>query len=220
MCAMASASKGGPGGSSASSSAPTGPANATRRRTTASRPTTRATPTPQAVARTRATLNAARAGDPAARAAVNAAVAQAMKERGLELAGKPASAAQQAALLRDGSAIPEFELPTGPVPVPPPGGAANDNAAPAAPAAPAAFGRTPKQAAEALKTFLDRAQRFGGGADRPQEVRDAQRDMGITPDGIVGPITRKTASVWNVTLPQKRGAAAASKKSRSTTKKA
>lgn len=172
-------------------------------------------------------LKDARAGVPEAQAALKASVAQAMRDQGIELTGKPASAAQQQALRTSGEALREFDLPTGgPVPVPPPGGAANDNAAPdgvrdalapemkpaaTAPAAP--FQRTPKQAAEALRDFLSQTHRFGHGGDRPQEVRDAQRDMGITPDGIVGPITRKTAATWNVTLPADANAlpAAASK---------
>lgn len=213
MCAMASSGRAGPGGSSASSSpAPAGPANATRRRrTTASRPTSQ---TQQArIAQTRQTLNAARAGDPVARAAVNAAVAQALKDRGIQLDGKTSTAAQQQALLRDGSAVPEFQTPGGPVPVPPPGGAANDNAQP-----PAAYERTPKQAALDLQSFLERTQRFGSKSDRPDEVRAAQRDLGVTPDGIVGPITRKAAAVWNVTLPAAKRVA--SKSTKSSTKKA
>jgi hypothetical protein len=221
VCAMASA--GGRGGSSASSAPATGPALATRSRRTARRPTT--TATPQAIARTRAALNAARAGDPIQKAAVNAAVAQALKDRGfLQLDGRPASAAQQQALRTTGQAIPEFDFPTqpgAPMPVPPPGGAVNDNAVPPAAATPdAAFQRTPKQAAEALQAFLQRTKRFGSGSDRPQEVKDAQRDMGIKADGIVGPITRKTAQLWSVSLPSNPRAMLASKAAKGGKKKA
>lgn len=119
------------------------------------------------------------------------------------LDSKPASAAQQTALRTSGQAIPEFLFPTGgPVPTPPPGGAANDNAiiptpAPANDNAP----RTPKQAALDLRSFLERTKRFGSKADRPKEVQEAQRDMGVDPDGIVGPITRKRAEVFGVQLP-------------------
>lgn len=120
-----------------------------------------------------------------------------MKERGFQVdAATPASPAQQQALRTSGEAKPELLFPKGPQPLPPPGGAANDNAQPAA-----AGPRGPKQAALDLKGFLERTGRFGSKADRPKEVQDAQRDMGVDPDGIVGPVTRKRAEVFSVKLP-------------------
>lgn len=188
----------GPGGSSASSSAPgAGPAPASpARSTSASRPT------PQAIAKTRETLQKARQGDPVAKAAVNAAVVQSLKDRGIVIdAATPASKAQQAALKTGGQALPEFQFPTGPVPLPPPGGASNDNAQQPEPKQVKPFSRTPGQAAGDLKTFLEQTGRFGSKADRPKEVQEAQRDMGVDPDGIVGPNTRKRAELLNVKLP-------------------
>jgi murein L,D-transpeptidase YcbB/YkuD len=75
-------------------------------------------------------------------------------------------------------------------------------AAPATPAAaPAAAKRTPLQAAKDLKAFLLRTGRHGTLKDRPAEVKAAQRDMGLTDDGIVGKRTRAAAQKLGVALP-------------------
>lgn len=63
--------------------------------------------------------------------------------------------------------------------------------------------RTPKQAAQALRSFLLLSKRFGTVADRPQQTKDAQREMGVEPDGIVGPKTRAAAKALGVELPPK-----------------
>lgn len=76
-------------------------------------------------------------------------------------------------------------------------------AAPQPSAAPQASGRSPKDAAKALQAFLLKTGRFGSNSktDRPQEVKDAQRDLGVVPDGIVGPKTRAAAKRQGVALP-------------------
>lgn len=61
--------------------------------------------------------------------------------------------------------------------------------------------RSPKDAAVALQRFLIRTGRFGTLKDRPQEVKDAQRDLGVQPDGIVGKRTRLAAKNAGVALP-------------------
>lgn len=66
-------------------------------------------------------------------------------------------------------------------------------------AAPAA--RSPKQAALELRDFLRRTGRFGTLKDRPDEVKAAQSDMGVTADGIVGRQTRAAARKLGVVLP-------------------
>lgn len=64
--------------------------------------------------------------------------------------------------------------------------------------------REPKAAARALRDFLVATQRFGSTADRPNEIMDAQADMGgLKPDGIVGPKTRARARALGFTLPIK-----------------
>jgi peptidoglycan hydrolase-like protein with peptidoglycan-binding domain len=60
-----------------------------------------------------------------------------------------------------------------------------------------------KAAANALLQFLIKTGRFGGGKDRPNEVKAAQRDLGVKPDGIVGPKTRTAALNQGVALPPK-----------------
>jgi murein L,D-transpeptidase YcbB/YkuD len=67
--------------------------------------------------------------------------------------------------------------------------------------APASAGRTAQKAAEDLRAFLLATNRFGSAADRPEEVRAAQRDLGVADDGIVGPATRAAARKYGVTLP-------------------
>lgn len=62
-------------------------------------------------------------------------------------------------------------------------------------------GRNPKDAAKALLAFLLRTGRFGTLKDQPQEVKDAQRDLGVKADGIVGPKTRAAARKQGVALP-------------------
>lgn len=61
--------------------------------------------------------------------------------------------------------------------------------------------RTPKQAAGELQQFLIKTGRFGSKKDRPAEVIAAQRDLGVKPDGIVGPKTRAAARKQGVALP-------------------
>ncbi|HKT94684.1 MAG TPA: hypothetical protein VJS18_21170, partial [Paraburkholderia sp.] len=61
--------------------------------------------------------------------------------------------------------------------------------------------RTPSEAASALLGFLIKTGRFGIPTDRPKEVYDAQRDLGVKPDGIVGPLTRAAAKKVGVALP-------------------
>lgn len=75
------------------------------------------------------------------------------------------------------------------------------SAATSAPPPTAASGRTPKQAAQSLMAFLIKTGRFGTLKDRPEEVKAAQRDMGLTPDGIVGKRTRAAAQKQGVALP-------------------
>lgn len=68
--------------------------------------------------------------------------------------------------------------------------------------APAPAGtRDPKQAAGELQQFLIKTGRFGSKKDRPAEVVAAQRDLGVKPDGIVGPKTRAAAAKVGVALP-------------------
>lgn len=68
--------------------------------------------------------------------------------------------------------------------------------------APAPAGsRTPKQAAGELQQFLIKTGRFGSKKDHPAEVIAAQRDLGVKPDGIVGPKTRAAARKQGVALP-------------------
>lgn len=63
--------------------------------------------------------------------------------------------------------------------------------------------RTPLQAAQDLAAFLASTQRFGSkDGDRAAEVRAAQRDLGVDPDGIIGPKTREAAIRQGVQLPQ------------------
>lgn len=71
----------------------------------------------------------------------------------------------------------------------------------APPPTPTEVVRSPKQAAQELRAFLLRTGRFGTLKDRPEEVKAAQRDLGLTDDGIVGPRTRAAAKSQGVTLP-------------------
>jgi murein L,D-transpeptidase YcbB/YkuD len=61
--------------------------------------------------------------------------------------------------------------------------------------------RSPKQAAGDLQHFLIKTGRFGTLKDRPAEVIQAQRDLGVKADGIVGPKTRAAARKQGVALP-------------------
>lgn len=61
--------------------------------------------------------------------------------------------------------------------------------------------RTAAQAAKDLKSFLVRTKRFGTKQDKPEEVKAAQRDLGVKDDGIVGPVTRAAAKKAGTTLP-------------------
>lgn len=58
-----------------------------------------------------------------------------------------------------------------------------------------------RTAALRLRDFLQRTKRFGTKQDKPGEVFDAQRGMGIKADGIVGPATRAKAKSLGVALP-------------------
>jgi peptidoglycan hydrolase-like protein with peptidoglycan-binding domain len=60
-----------------------------------------------------------------------------------------------------------------------------------------------KAAAQKLLMFLIKTGRFGGGKDKPAEVKAAQKDLGVKPDGIVGPKTRTAALNQGVALPPK-----------------
>jgi hypothetical protein len=72
----------------------------------------------------------------------------------------------------------------------------------APPQAPAAeVVRSPRQAALDLATFLRQTGRFGTLKDRPAQTKAAQRDLGVTDDGIVGPRTRAAAQKVGITLP-------------------
>lgn len=82
-------------------------------------------------------------------------------------------------------------------------GVAEHLAKEAAAQAPAGGGRSKKQAAQDLAEFLKRSGRFGSSSDRVPEVQDAQRDLGVTPDGVVGPVTRAAATKQGVNLPAK-----------------
>jgi hypothetical protein len=72
----------------------------------------------------------------------------------------------------------------------------------APPAAPAAD-ESKTKAAQSLLMFLIKTGRFGGGKDRPPEVKAAQQALGVKPDGIVGPKTRTAALNQGVALPPK-----------------
>lgn len=61
--------------------------------------------------------------------------------------------------------------------------------------------RSPRDAAKSLLSFVLNTGRFGSKKDRPQQIKDAQRDMGLTPDGIIGPKTRAAAAKHGVALP-------------------
>ena len=67
--------------------------------------------------------------------------------------------------------------------------------------APAEVVRSPRQAALDLATFLRQTGRFGTLKDRPEQTKSAQRDLGVTDDGIVGPRTRAAAQKVGITLP-------------------
>lgn len=117
-----------------------------------------------------------------AQAAVNAAVAAAVKNAAVTGAPIDKEQIREAAKL----SIKEAEV-------------AAD--APAASTLSAGPIRSPKEAATSLRDFLARTGRFGTLKDRPEEVRAAQRDLGVKVDGIVGPVTRAAAKKAGVTLP-------------------
>lgn len=58
-----------------------------------------------------------------------------------------------------------------------------------------------RAAATRLMTFLIKTGRFGGGKDKPNEVKQAQKALGVKADGIVGPKTRTAALNVGVALP-------------------
>ena len=60
-----------------------------------------------------------------------------------------------------------------------------------------------KDAAQKLLLFLVKTGRFGGGKDKPAEIKAAQKALGVKPDGIVGPKTRTAALNQGVALPPK-----------------
>jgi len=61
-----------------------------------------------------------------------------------------------------------------------------------------------KAAAANLLRFLLKTGRFGNKRDRPDEIKRAQRALGVKPDGIVGPKTRAAASKAGVALPPRK----------------
>lgn len=178
---------------------------------------TRPTPRSSAAAPARATNTPVATEDERARAAVNAAVAQAIKEEFMTpkpAAPKPAAgtgktmpaaaakpkkakkappAAAPAAAQASSSRLASLPSPLAPITV----DAREENFAP-----PSSIpSRSPKQAALDLKAFLVRTKRFGSKNDRVTEVQDAQEDLGVKPDGIVGPETRAATKKYGVTLP-------------------
>ena len=66
---------------------------------------------------------------------------------------------------------------------------------------PASAATTPRQAAAELKEFLMRTGRFGSKVDKPAQVIKAQRALGVTADGVIGPKTRRAARQWGIVLP-------------------
>lgn len=56
-------------------------------------------------------------------------------------------------------------------------------------------------AARNLLEFLIRTGRFGSSTDKPEEIKAAQRDLGVPADGMVGPSTRAAALRAGVALP-------------------
>lgn len=69
------------------------------------------------------------------------------------------------------------------------------------PARSAPVKRSPKQAALDLQKFLLKTGRHGTLKDRPAEVKAAQIDLGLKPDGIVGKRTRAATEKLGVALP-------------------
>ena len=61
--------------------------------------------------------------------------------------------------------------------------------------------RTALQAARALAAHLQSGGSFGTARSPSAAVQDAQRGIGVTPDGIVGPRTRNAARALGVVLP-------------------
>lgn len=61
-----------------------------------------------------------------------------------------------------------------------------------------------KAAAADLLRFLIKTGRFGNKRDRPEEIKRAQRALGVKPDGIVGPKTRAAAAKAGVALPPRK----------------
>lgn len=131
-------------------------------------------------------------------------------------AGHEATKEQEAELRRSGEAIPVAdphpEDKAGPRPNPPPGSTETpqsllEQAVPKSLLTPPATatlpgGRGPKTAALQLLAWLKATRRFGGGSDRPIEVKELQEDLGVAPDGIVGPKTRAAAAAVGVNLPR------------------
>lgn len=60
-----------------------------------------------------------------------------------------------------------------------------------------------RAAATRLMTFLIKTGRFGSAKDKPAEVKQAQKALGVKADGIVGPKTRAASLAVGVALPPK-----------------
>ena len=177
------------------------------------RPAKAANATPTAARRTAAAPPLSAADDALQQAALDAVIKQAVKDHVIAIETTPESAAQKQHLIQDGHAIAE---PAGPTPNPPPGASVNELAVPASmlspPSTAIAPGASPaaKTAALQLMTFLLATRRFGSTKDKPAEIRAAQKALGVTADGIVGPKTRAASAAVGVELPRSPHDAAAS----------
>lgn len=153
-------------------------------------------------------------------AATNATIKEALRDGLIEIdASHEATKQQEAELRTTGHALPVPDPhpgdQAGPSPTPPPGGGTKPDQSILQPPASDASktlqppltatlpsGRSPKTAALQLLAWLKATRRFGGGSDRPNEIKDAQTDLGVKPDGIVGPKTRAAAAAVGVDLPR------------------
>ena len=92
------------------------------------------------------------------------------------------------------------------MPPPAPAPAAQPGPVPTPPPAPvdAEVVRTPKEAAQGLLKFLIDTGRFGTKTNPVPEVAEAQRNLGVKADGIVGPKTRAAAKAQGVALPPRK----------------
>lgn len=129
--------------------------------------------------------------DPAAQAAVDAAVSQAIRDAGAKPPppSSPASSPSSASIVSPPPSRLQ-QLPTLLAPI-------------TVTADPDMHARK-EAAAKALLAFLIKTGRFGSKADRPNEVRAAQAELGVTVDGIVGPATRNAAKAVGVALPPRK----------------